>query len=106
MSVNSLGELSHVHLPDASPTGPSPSPSASPGPSPFARVLHALGTEAQKGEATVKGALDASRSGRSLGGVELLVLQAGIYRYSEVIDLAAKLVDRASTDIKTVIQGQ
>jgi len=36
----------------------------------------------------------------------LLALQAGIYRYGETIDLAAKLVDKAGTDVRTVLQGQ
>jgi hypothetical protein len=43
---------------------------------------------------------------RDLGPAELLALQAGVYRYSEAVDLAAKLVDRASNAVKTVIQGQ
>jgi hypothetical protein len=36
----------------------------------------------------------------------LIALQAGIYRYGETVDLAAKLVDKAGTDVKTVLQGQ
>jgi hypothetical protein len=36
----------------------------------------------------------------------LLALQAGIYRYGETIDLAAQLVEKASTAVKTVVQGQ
>ena len=53
-----------------------------------------------------EGAIAASRSGRDLGAGELLALQAGVYRYSEAVDLAAKLVDRASSGVKTVLQGQ
>ena len=41
-----------------------------------------------------------------LGPEQLLALQAGVYRYSEAVDLAAKLVDRASNGLKTVVQGQ
>jgi hypothetical protein len=43
---------------------------------------------------------------RDLGPSELLALQAGIYRYGETVDLAAKLVDKVGTDIRTVLQGQ
>ncbi len=46
------------------------------------------------------------RSHGEMGNVELLALQAGVYRYSEVVDLSAKLVDRASSGVKTVLQGQ
>ena len=71
--------------------------------SPFARMLQGIGREMTRGEATMRGALHA---GGNLGAAELLALQAGVYRYSEAVDLAAKLVDRASSGVKTVIQGQ
>ena len=70
--------------------------------SPFARLLHGLGREIDRGEHMVRGAL----RGGDLGPGELLALQAGVYRYSEAVDLAAKLVDRATNGVKTVIQGQ
>lgn len=44
--------------------------------------------------------------GKDLGPAELLALQAGVYRYSEAVDLSAKLVDRATSGVKTVLQGQ
>ena len=72
------------------------------GPSPFARLLHQLGREVDRGEATMRRALH----GGDLGAAELLSLQAGIYRYSEAVDLSAKLVDRATSGVKTVLQGQ
>jgi hypothetical protein len=76
-----------------------------PAPSPFARMVGALGREADRGEATVRGVLAGGAAG-TLGPSELLALQAGIYRYGETVDLAAKLVDKATTDLKTVLQGQ
>ena len=75
-------------------------------PSPFARVLRSLGREVNEGEATVRLALHASHIGHDIGPQELLALQAGVYRYSEAVDLAAKLIDRASSGVKTVISGQ
>jgi hypothetical protein len=77
-----------------------PPPSASP----FAEVVRALSHEADRGEATVRGVLAGGAS--QLGPAELLALQAGIYRYGETLDLAAKLVDKAGTDVRTVLQGQ
>jgi len=73
------------------------------GPSPFHRMLKGLGNEVERGERLVGAAM---HSGRDLGAQELLVLQAGVYRYSEAVDLSAKLVDRAATGVKTIIQGQ
>ena len=83
-------------------TTPQASPSAEA--SPFAQVVRALGHEAERGERMVHGVL--ASGARDLGPSELLALQAGIYRYGETIDLAAKLVDKAGTDVRTVLGGQ
>ncbi len=45
-------------------------------------------------------------AGADLSSAELIALQAGIYRYSEAVDLCAKLIDRATSGVKTVVQGQ
>ena len=72
-------------------------------PSSFAKILRGLGKEVDRGETfmrhAIHGANGASQS-------DLLALQAGVYRYSEAVDLASKLVDRATSGLKTVIQGQ
>jgi len=96
------------------PPRPSPEPAASAGrtapargdPAPFARVLDAIGREAARGEDATRAAIRASSAGRDLGAAELLALQSDVYRYSETIDLAAKLVDRAASAAKTVLSGQ
>ena len=93
--------------PSSSSSSPaSPTAAAGEATSPFARLLHGLGAEAKAGEATIRDAVRAATAGNDLGPSELLALQAGVYRYSEVIDLAAKLVDRASNGVKTVVSGQ
>src|SRR4051812_30765274 len=74
------------------------------GPTPFARVLRSLGKEVDHGERVVRRAIDGG--GKDLGPGELLALQAGVYRYSEAVDLSAKLIDRATSGVKTVLQGQ
>jgi hypothetical protein len=50
-------------------------------------------------------ALHAAHGGHDLGPAELIALQAGVYRYSEAVDLASHLVDRTTNGVKTVIQG-
>ena len=45
-------------------------------------------------------------AGADLSTTELIALQARIYRYSEAVDLCSKLVDRATSGVKTVVQGQ
>ena len=75
-------------------------------PSPFARILRGLGREVDRGETMVRRAIGGGGAAGELGPTELLALQAGVYRYSEAVDLSAKLVDRATSGVKTVIQGQ
>jgi len=83
-------------------SGPSSSPS------PFARMLHGLGHEVQRGEALVKQATGSAGGAdtATLDAGQLIALQVGVYRYTEAIDLASRLVDHATTGIKTVLQGQ
>jgi hypothetical protein len=70
----------------------------------FGDVLAALGRHIDAGERLTKRALSPGLG--QLGASELIALQAGIYRYSEAVDLAAKLVDRASAAVKTTLQAQ
>lgn len=84
---------------------PPQSPSAKLGVQPaeasFSRALQGLGGAVDRGEALI-----ASASRGNLGGLDsgqLIALQAGIYRYSEAVDLVGKLVDRASNAVKTVV---
>ena len=65
------------------------------------RQLASLAGHPERGEALVG---RASHGGLGdLDSGQLIALQAGIYRYSEAVDLVAKLVDRASTAVKTVV---
>jgi hypothetical protein len=51
-------------------------------------------------------AVDATHAGSSIAPADLIALQAGVYRYSETVDLASRLIDRATSSVKTVLQGQ
>jgi hypothetical protein len=72
----------------------------------FVSLLEGLGREVQRGESLVRSAVGAARAGAAVGPAELIALQAGVYRYGEAVDLASRLVDRATTAVKTVLQGQ
>jgi hypothetical protein len=37
---------------------------------------------------------------------ELIAIQAGVYRYTQELELASKLVDKASGAVKTTLQSQ
>ena len=109
-SHESLGSLNrNASQPAAPQSASSPAapldPNADP-PSPFARLLRGLGREVTTGESQMRSAINSTKSGHDLGPSELLALQAGVYRYTDTVDLASKLVDRATSSVKTVIQGQ
>jgi len=76
-------------------------PSASASGAAFARALQGIGGAIDRGEALIARATQGSMTG--LDSAQLIALQAGIYRYSEAVDLVAKLVDRASSAVKTVV---
>ena len=67
----------------------------------FSKALRGLGREIDAGEAR----LAAASQLRHYDTGTLIALQAGIYRYTEVVDLASKIVDRASSAVRTVLQG-
>jgi hypothetical protein len=88
----------------ASPNAPPKQP-ADDAPSPFALLVRRFSGEADRGAATVHRVLDAGGRGIPLDPTSLLALQAGVYRYGQTMDLAARLVDKVSSGAKTVLQG-
>jgi hypothetical protein len=105
--------IAAVHEPGFALPAPAPlsapiraKPETTDGPSPFARVLEGLGREIQRGESLMRSAVDPAQASASISPVGLIALQAGVYRYAEAVDLASRIVDRATGSVKTVIQGQ
>lgn len=95
------GESPRYELVPVPPEAAAPAAAASAtGPS-FASALKGIGGAVDRGEALIARAAHGSLGG--LDSAQLIALQAGIYRYSEAVDLVAKLVDRASTAVKTVV---
>ncbi|HEU4404918.1 MAG TPA: hypothetical protein VFS43_06460 [Polyangiaceae bacterium] len=92
--------------PAGPPGPPSPPPARSPdeGPSAFSRVLNGLAANLERGEAVAE---RAAKGGQVASDpASLIALQADMYRYVEAVDLASKLVDRATGAVKTVLQSQ
>src|SRR5688500_17944812 len=80
-----------------------PAPADPAEPSPFARLLSSLGESVDQGEGMMDGVVSGQAAGADPG--TLIALQAGIYRYSEAVDLAGKLVDRGGNALRTVLHG-
>ena len=70
---------------------------------PFDDLLNQLGAELDRGERLVdratRGAVPTDDP------ATLIAIQAGIYRYTETVDLAAKLVDATATATRAALQS-
>ena len=86
------------------PSAPKP-PSATAESSSFAQVLRDLGHAIDSGEAEMQSAVRSMRAGRDFGPAGLIALQMSVYRYGESVDLLSRVVDRATSGVKTVVQG-
>jgi hypothetical protein len=99
--------LDGVALPRFEPPDPI-GPEASPGPAAKPRVefsqwFEGVGRAIDGGEALISRAEHAAYAPMDAG--TLIALQSGIYRYSEAIDLTAKVIDRATSAVRTVLQA-
>jgi hypothetical protein len=89
---------------------PPPAPPADPAPAAqhaehprFPRLLERLAHEVDRGESLVASGMHAGYGQRD--AAQLIALQAGIYRYSEAVDLTVKLVDRTASTAKTILES-
>jgi hypothetical protein len=89
-----------VATPDRSsaPTAPAPDSKGA-----FRSVLEGFGRELDRGQQLMQRAVHGTSG---MAPEQLLALQVGVYRYTEVVDLSSKLVDRACNGLKTTLQAQ
>lgn len=59
-----------------------------------------------RGDRLLDRSLRAARAGHVFSNQELIALQAGVYRYSQELELASKLVDKSTSALKNVLQSQ
>ncbi len=84
--------------PSPVPASAKPEPVAEGG---FSKAMRGLAREIDVGEKQVASASQL----HSYDTASLIALQTGIYRYTEAVDLASKIVDRATNAVRTVLQG-
>ena len=72
-------------------------------PAHFQRLFARLAHEVDRGETLIASGVNAGHEQRD--AAQLIALQAGIYRYSEAVDLTVKLVDRTATTAKTILES-
>ena len=73
---------------------------------PFLQMLRGLGQELDRGESIAERAIHGAGARGGMSPQRLIALQAGIYRYSEAVDLVTKLVDRGTQAVRTTLQNQ
>jgi hypothetical protein len=76
------------------------------GPAPFIQMLRGLGRELDRGENIAEKAIRGAGDHGGMSPARLIALQAGIYRYSEAVDLVTKVVDRGTQAVRTTLQNQ
>ncbi len=106
MRVSRSNEAAFANLPEPEVTAAAPPSTPQEGPSAFGQVLRGLGRELDRGEALAASAIRGGAGGAGMSPEALIALQAGIYRYSEAVDLVTKLVDRGTQAVKTTLQNQ
>ena len=59
-----------------------------------------------RGERLMSGVIEAARHGATFSNEQLIAIQAGVYRYTQELELAGKLVDKATGAVRQTLQSQ
>lgn len=76
------------------------------GDSPAADALREAARSICRGQRMIDSVIHAARNGRVFSQQELIAIQAGVYRYTQELELASKLVDKATGAVRTTLQSQ
>lgn len=60
----------------------------------------------EKGQVALDKLINSSLSGTNFTNTELLSLQAGMYKYSQELDLCSKVVEKATSGLKDTLKTQ
>ncbi len=71
---------------------------------PWSRAGRQLLSRVARGERYVENVIRQALSGRAFTPADLLALQAQVYRYTQELELVSKLVDRAGSSLRTILQ--
>ena len=66
---------------------------------------HVIG-ELEKGQLNMEKLIKAGASGKTFSNGELLSLQAGMYKYTQELDLTSKVVEKATSGLKDTLKTQ
>jgi hypothetical protein len=69
-------------------------------------LLGAIVNELEEGQLNLDRLIEAGANGKDFTTPELLALQAGMYKYSQELDLTSKVVEKATTGLKDTLKTQ
>lgn len=72
----------------------------------FRALLREAAESLARGEATLDATIARLSRGRALAPEELIALQATVYRHAAEVELAAKLVDKLTSAVRTTLTSQ
>jgi hypothetical protein len=72
----------------------------------FRELLEDAAESIDRGRRSLDRAIAHGHAGRTLSQEELLALQATVYRYTQELEIASKLVDKSTTAVRTTLQSQ
>ncbi len=60
----------------------------------------------EKGQVSLDKLINGATNGKSFSNAELISLQAGMYKYSQELDLTSKIVEKATSGLKDTLKTQ
>jgi hypothetical protein len=69
-------------------------------------ILMSMMDNLEKGGAAIDKLLNGGLAGRNFSNSELLGLQAGMYKYTQELDLCSKVVEKATSGLKDTLKTQ
>ena len=60
----------------------------------------------EKGQVNIDKIINGGLSGKSMSNQELLSMQAGMYKYTQELDLCSKVVEKATSGLKDTLKTQ
>lgn len=76
------------------------------GPSKATQSIANMLSGLEKGQGVMDKLISAGASGKNFSNGELIALQAGVYKYTQELDLTSKIVEQATTGLKDTLKTQ
>ena len=105
MSHLSIGRTGRIEA-DAAVAARESTPGTRDGHGAFGDALAEAARSIMDGQHRLDAAVRGGRGSRVLSNEDILSLQASVYRYTQELEIASKLVDKATSAVRTTLQSQ